>query len=408
MSSPRIAPLEQYAHVPVLALISLCLMLQSLSTDMYTASFPGLANAFSVSAATVQLTLSTFVIGYGIAQFIMGPLSDRFGRRPVLHCGLAAYALASLVCTFAPSMAVLVAARFFQALGCSAVIIIGRATIRDAYATEHAMQITARASTWLSFTPILSPILGAYLEAFFGWKGSFAFHSCFSLVLLLVVFFRLPETNRYKDPDATDVRGLIRNYRHVMASREFWAYAILGALSYGAIFAFISGISMVLINVLKMPVTWFGYCFAFGTCGFLLGTIFCRQMLRRLGIGRTLRFSSRFFIFFGTVFIVLVFSGLWHWSILVAVMFITMFQHGIHSPMSHAGVITPFPEQAGTAAGLSGVLAMLAALFVGTIVGMTYNGTLYPIAVITFANSLMLFVCARIFPELRAPRVAAS
>ena len=408
MSSPRIVPLEQYAHAPLLALISVCLMLQSLSTDMYTASFPGLAEAFSVSAATVQLTLSTFVIGYGLAQFVVGPLSDRFGRRPVLHGGLLVYALASLVCTFAPSMAILVAARFFQALGCSAVIIIGRATIRDAYAPEHAMQITARASMWLSFTPILSPILGAYLEAFFGWKGSFAFHSFFSLSLLLVVFFRLPETNQYKDPHATNVRGLIRNYRHIMGSRAFWAYAILGGLSYGAIFAYISGASMVLINVLETPVTWFGYCFSFGTFGFLLGTIFCRQMLRKIGVGRTLRFSSRFFIFFSCIFNILVFIGLWHWSILVIAMFTTMFQHGIHSPTSHAGTITPFPEQAGTAAGLNGALSMLFALCIGTLVGFTYNGTLYPIAILTFVNSAMIFICARIFPELAAPRKAKS
>jgi len=382
-------------------LISICLMIQPMSTDMYTASFPGLASVFNVSPATVQLTLSAFVIGFGCAQLMMGPLSDRFGRRLVLLSGLALYFLSSLVCTLSPSIETLIAARFFQAVGCSAVAIVARAVIRDAYAPEHGMQIMVRATTWLAFTPVLAPVIGAYLEVWFGWRGSFAMHSTVSLLLFTAVFLRLPETNQNKNPNATNLAGLMKNYRHILGSRMFWAYASIGAFSFGSIFTFISGASMILIHVLHMPVTWFGYSFSFGTLGYLLGTIACRQMLRRIGTNRTLRISTRIFLLCGGIFLGLVLIRFWHWSVMLGIMFATMFLHGIQSPLSQAGAITPFAEQAGTAAGLSGTLYMIMAFIIITIMGVAYNGTMYPIAIISCITSALAFICVRIFPELK-------
>jgi DHA1 family bicyclomycin/chloramphenicol resistance-like MFS transporter len=395
-------PLAQYAHAPLLVLIAALLMLQPLSTDLYLASLPSLASAFSVPASTVQLTLTLFVIGFGGAQLIIGPLSDRFGRRPVLLCGLALYVAASALCGLAQSIEMLIAARFLQALGCCSAVIIARAVVRDAYAPEDSVRVVARASTWLSLAPILGPILGSYLQVTFGWRAAFVALGMLSACVMALAIARLPETNACKDPRATNLKGLLANYRIVLGSREFWAYALPGALSYGAIFAFISGSSVVLIRVLDVPTAWFGYCFAFGVSGYMAGTIICRRLLPKVGSGGTLRIGTSLSLAAGVLFIGAVAAGIAHWALMLAVMFLTMGAHGLNFPVAQSGAVTPFPQQAGTAAGLMGALYMAVAFIVGTVVGMTHNGTLYPLAVISCVLGVLIFCAVRAIPATAA------
>lgn len=391
-------PLAQYAHAPLLILIAACLMMQPMSTDLYLASLPGLATAFNASPSTVQLTLSLFVIGFGGAQLIIGPLSDRFGRRPVLLWGLALYLLASALCSLAQSIELLIAARFVQALGCCSAVIVARAIVRDAYAPEHGAGVIARAATWLSLAPVFGPILGSYLQVSFGWRAAFVALAVFSAAVLALTILRLPETNQHKNPKATEMRGLLANYRIVLGAREFWAYALPGALSYGAIFCFISGSSVVLIRVLHVPTAWFGYCFAVGVSGYTLGTLLCRRLIPRYGAAASFRIGTALSMLAGLLFLGAVMLGVAHWSLMVAAMFMTMGAHGINFPISQSGSVAPFPKQAGTAAGLMGALYMLVAFAVGSVVGATHNGSLYPLALISGTLGILIFGAVRGFP----------
>ncbi|MDO9194015.1 MAG: Bcr/CflA family efflux MFS transporter, partial [Undibacterium sp.] len=257
----QVQTISPFRGAPLFIIITAFLMLQPLSTDLYLASLPSLANGFGVPASTVQLTLSLFVFGFGAAQLIVGPLSDRFGRRPVVLAGLGIYVLASLLCATSLSIEMLIASRFLQAVGCCSAVIIARAIVRDAYEPQDSVRLIAKASTWLSLAPLLGPILGSYLQVTLGWRAAFFVHALLSLILLILVYLRLPETNRQKDARATDLTGLMRNYRIILGSKLFWTYALPGALSYGSIFTYISGASVVLIQVLHVPTAWFGYCF---------------------------------------------------------------------------------------------------------------------------------------------------
>ncbi len=404
-TSTHVQPLSQYGHAPVLLLVICFLMLQPLSTDLYLASLPSLGSVFNAPSATVQLTLSMFVIAFGGAQLIVGPLSDRFGRRPIVIGGLVLYVLASLLCALSPTIELLVAARFVQALGCCAAIIIARAIVRDAYAPEDGPKVVARASSWLSLAPLMGPILGSYLQVTFGWRAAFVALSLLSAAVLALVILRLPETNAHKDPRATEWAGLSANYRLVLGSREFWAYALPGALSYGSIFAFISGSSPVLIKVLGVPVEWFGYCFAFGVSGYLSGTIICRRLLPRFGAAVTLRIGSTMSLAAGAFFLAGVGFGIAHWALVTVSIFLTMLAHGVNFPCSQSGSVTPFPKQAATAAGLMGALYMSVAFAVGTAVGGTFNGTVYPLAIIVCTLGVAIFLSVRL---IRAPALKAA
>lgn len=406
MSQHATPVLPSFAHAPLLLLITAFMAMQPLSTDLYLASLPSLANVFAVAPGVVQLTLSLFVIGFGGAQLVVGPLSDRYGRRPVVLGGLALYVAATILCGLAPSIEVLITARFLQALGCCTAVVMGRTIVRDAWAPEHSMRVIARASTWLSLAPLLGPILGSYLQVAFGWRAAFVALALFSATILLITAMRLPETNEHKDPRATQLAGLLANYRIVLGARVFWAHALPGALSYGAIFCFISGSSFALIRVLQVPTQWFGYCFAFGVSGYTLGTILCRRvLLPHLGPQLSFRLGSTVTLASGGLFLALVLAGAAHWSLMLGAMFLTMGAHGVNFPIAQAGAVSPFPKQAGTAAGLMGALYMAVAFTVGTVVGATHNGTLVPLAAISCAIGLMIFASVRFF---HAPAPAAA
>ncbi|MEY4022784.1 MAG: hypothetical protein RI960_1796 [Pseudomonadota bacterium] len=401
MSQP---PLPQFGHAPILVLITAMLMMQPLSTDLYLASLPSLSNEFMAPVATVQLTLSLFVMGFGSAQLIVGPLSDRFGRRPILLAGLTIYLLASAACGLSTSIQLLIAARFVQALGCCSAVMIARAIVRDAYAPEHSARVIARASTWISVAPIVGPILGSFMQVTFGWRAAFVVLGLFSALVLLACVIRLPETNEHKNPQATNIHGLIANYRLVLGSREFWIHVLPAALSYGSIFMFISGSSFVLIRILGVPVAWFGVCFGLAVSGYMTGTLVCRRLLMTISGKQALRIGTTCSLAGGVYFLLATLLGWWHWSTVVLAMFITMMAHGINFPVTQAGAVAPFPKQAGTAAGLMGAIMMAFAFMVGSIVGGTHNGTLYPMAIISCVISILSFTSVR----LLSPKIANS
>jgi DHA1 family bicyclomycin/chloramphenicol resistance-like MFS transporter len=229
----------------------------------------------------------------------------------------------------------------------------------------------------------------------------------FSLLLIWFACVRLRETNSYKNPKATELAGLVKNYGRIVASPVFWAYALPGSLSYSSIFVFIAGSSFVLIRVLEVPTQYYGYCFGTGVVGYFCGTLLCRRLLERIGLVRTVTVGSTLGLSGGLVFTALVFANIHHWAVLLVAMFITMSAHGINYPCAQSGAVAPFPQQAGAAAALLGFFTMLAALLTGSIVGATIDGTLYPMAIISATNGILLFASAQLLTRQRLLAIAS-
>jgi DHA1 family bicyclomycin/chloramphenicol resistance-like MFS transporter len=380
----------------LLWLVTGCLMLQPLSTDLYLASLPSMAGDFGVAPAAVQHTLSLFVIGFGTAQLVSGPLSDRFGRRPVLIGGLTLYLLSSVACALAPGLDWLVIARFAQAIGCCTGVVVARAIIRDAYTPAEGARVLARASSLLSLAPILGPILGGYLQVAFGWRAAFVALALAGLAVWIAALRRMKESNRKPNPEAMRMGSLARGYLDVARTREFWAYALPGAISYATIFAFISGTPFVLIKVLGVPISHYGYYFAIGVLGYLGGTILCRRLLGRIGLQRALLMGTAIGMAGGVGFLVLVLADVRHVALVVAAQFVVMAAHGVNFPCTQSGSLAPFPEKAGAAAGLFGFISMLGAFVTGIWVGASHDGTLLPLASISATVGTLLFISARL------------
>lgn len=378
----------------LLLLITGCLMLQPLSTDLYLASLPALVRDFGASRAAVQQTLSLFALGFGCAQLVSGPLSDRFGRRPVLLGGLGVYVLASAGCALAPALGPLIAMRFGQAIGACTAVVVARAVIRDAYPPERAAHVISKAASIMGLVPMFGPMIGSHLQVVFGWRAAFVVHALCGAGVAFAALRLFRETNLQRDPQAIRPRRLAATYFRIAGTPSFWAYTLPGAMSFATLFVFLSGASFALIEVLGVPTEYFGYCMAIAVTGFLSGTFACRAMLRRIGLQRTLGAGVVIGLASGLGFLALVSAGAQHWAVVVGAMFWTKFAHGINFSCGQAGATAAFPRETGAAAGLFGFVAMFAGLCAGTLVGASHDGTLLPLALIEAGASVLLAASA--------------
>jgi DHA1 family bicyclomycin/chloramphenicol resistance-like MFS transporter len=198
------------------------------------------------------------------------------------------------------------------------------------------------------------------------------------------------------DPKALRPRAIATNYLAVLKSRQFRVYTLAASASYGNLFAFISGSSFVLIGVLGVPTTLYGLCFAFCVCGYLVGTLACRRLLARDGIPRALQRGAWLALAASLLLCTLAAAGVHHWAALLLPTFGIFMGHGVVFPCSQAGSVAPFPRLAGAAAGMFGFLLMAAAAGIGTLIGATHNGTVYPLVFTMTACGVATFAAARL------------
>jgi DHA1 family bicyclomycin/chloramphenicol resistance-like MFS transporter len=366
-------------RIPLLLLIGL-VAFGPLSTDVYLPALPAIGTHFAADPAQVQLTLSVFLVGFAISMLAYGPLSDRFGRRPVLLGALGLYTLASVACMLAPSIEALIVARFFQALGGCAGPVLGRAIVRDVHGAERSAQVLSTLAVAMALAPAIGPILGGLLTESFGWAANFALLSAFGLVVLLGTIALLPETNRQLDPTALRPLQLLSNYRSLLRHRRYVGYVGVVACGYGAIFAFISGASFALIVGLGIAPSVFGFCFSVAVLGFMAGSFLASRLHGRLDTDAQIRLGTWLALAGGAAAAGLAWGGLHTVASVVAPVVVVFLACGLMLPNSMARGIGPFPRMAGAASALMGFIQMAFAATVGILVGLFQDGSPHAMA----------------------------
>lgn len=363
-----------------------------LSTDMYLPSLPSMSQEFSASVSQVQLTLSVYLIGFACSQLVYGPLSDCFGRRPILMGGLCVYMVASTACFMVNSIEALIVARFFQSFGACAGPVLARAMVRDIHGPDKAAQVLAYMGSAMALAPAVAPMFGGYLQLWFGWQSTFVFLSVLALVLLGIVTVWVSESNEHRTPDALKPARLLGNYVFILKNRQFQGYVLVNSMVFSGLFAFISGSSFVLVDVFGLTPNLYGICFGIVVCGYITGTLLVGRLSKTLGIRKLLGAGSCVALIGG---IMLVAAAWLNWGGVAGVigpMVVFLIGVGLVMPNSMAGAIGPFGQMAGAASALMGFIQMMFGASAGIAVGLLHNGTSLPMAVIIGGMGVMTFV----------------
>jgi DHA1 family bicyclomycin/chloramphenicol resistance-like MFS transporter len=370
-----------------------------ISLYMLVPALPVLATTFGRDISVAQMTVSLYMVGIACSQIIMGPLSDRFGRRPVLLGGLGLMVAASAGCIFAETLPQLIAARFLQALGGASGMVISRAIVRDLYSRDRISSMISLVIAVMMIAQMLSPLTGGLLETAFGWRAIFYLITAASLTITLVIAFMLPETRRERAPGSS----FRRDIGSLVTSRAFIGYAACQVLASQIIFTFAGGGPYIVVTQMGRSSAEYGAWFATTGFAYLVGNLFCVRFAPRHSLEKLIWFGLALQVAGSLLNLIWSLTAINQApSILFGTQMIVMLANAFVMSNSVAGAISVRPEAAGTAAGAMGFLQQGIGALVsqfGAYLGGHSTSTL-PLTAAIFAISLacastMLFIVPR-------------
>jgi DHA1 family bicyclomycin/chloramphenicol resistance-like MFS transporter len=359
-----------------------------LGINMYLPSMPGMARALGVTFTTMQLTLSLYLGAMALGQLIIGPLSDRFGRRPVLLLGLLIFVAGSVICLSAQSIGVLIFGRIVQAVGGCAGITLSRAIVRDLYGRNQVASMIAYVTMGMAVAPMIAPTIGGLLETLFGWRASFAFLIGFGGLALAFAYWRLRETHHNR-AGGESVRKLLQGYGSLFRSRQFWGYTLVTSFVSAMFFAFLAGAPYVMIELLGRSPAEYGFYFAMVPCGYILGNFTTGRMAATMGPNRMILAGTLLSLASIAAMAALIASGLLAPIALFGPMLFIGVANGLVLPSGIAGAVSVRPDLAGAASGLSGSFQIGFGALVAPVVGAALSATVWPLIAIMTICSLL-------------------
>ncbi len=361
-------------------LLSLLTGLGPLSMDMYLPSLPAIGQALQASTAQVQLTISSYLFGFAAGQIVYGPVSDRFGRRPVILAALVLYGIGSVLCTVTQSIETLTAVRFLQAFGGAGAIVLARAVVRDLYSGVRAGRELSLMGSITAFAPIVAPAIGGALQTAFGWQASFILLVIFAVFAGAAAARLLPETLKERTSGPFSLSAMRALYRSVLVHRGFLANLGILTASFVGLFAWVSGASVVMQGVYGLSPAAFGATYAVGALGYMVGTSIAARVVMRIGLDRTMGIGAAVQAAGGLAMAAVVALGLASVAWLVGAMTLYLAGMGFVLPQTQASALTPFPDRAGTASSLMGFTQQSCAAIAAAAIGAFLGRSAWPVA----------------------------
>src|SRR5690606_8826201 len=359
-----------------------------LAVDMYLPGLPALERALATDAGKVQLTLSIFFLGLAIGQLFYGPLSDRFGRRMPLLIGNLLYVGASLACALAPNVDTLIAARFLQAFGSCAGMVIARAMVRDLFEPREGARVMSLLMLVMGVAPILAPLLGGYMLVWFDWHSIFWFLAGFGLLTMVVARIGLPETNRPQPQARLTIGTALRSYGQLLVQRRFMGYPLACRLGMGGMFAYIAGSPFIFIDLFRVPADAFGWIFGVNAIGIIGMSQVNRFLLRRFTLDEVLIVGIWAMALAGLALLVAAWFGAGGMIGIWLPLFLYIASLGAVLPNAGASAMAGEAHRAGTAAALMGTLQFILGAVTSAMVGALHDGTALPMAIIVALSGI--------------------
>lgn len=326
--------------------------LSTLAMNIFLPSLPGMAAWFKVDYAVMQLAVSLYLAGSAVLQILVPPLSDRFGRRPVILAALVIFVLATIAALFAPSAEWFLAARVVQAVVATGMA-LSRAVIRDMVPAEQAASMIGYVTMAMSVVPMIGPAVGGALDEVFGWQASFVLLIALGVLMIILIWADLGETAQ---PSGRSFAAQVREYPELLASPRFWGYSSAASLASGSFFAYLGGAPFVGETVFHLSPAAVGYYFAAPAIGYALGNFIAGRWSVRFGINRMVLTGTVFSTLALTVGAVIAAIAPAHPLIFFTAVGLMAVGNGITLPNANAGILSVRPHLAGSASGLGGAM----------------------------------------------------
>jgi len=368
-------------------------------------ALPVIKKTFEVSTEVAQLTLSLSMLSIALGTLFYGPLSDKYGRKPVMLLGLSITLIGSIFCFLANTIELLILGRFIQAFGAAVGLVLARAIVRDVYGAQEAARVIATLVMVMVVVPMFSPLLGGELMVWLSWEYVFVLIAIASVLMFFLLFQNLPET--LKEPVAfTGVAAMIGNYVLLFRSRAFCGYAFCVTFVSVVFFSFIAAAPEIMITVLKRPPTEYGYYFVMIPMGFMAGNYYARYFGRSMELNRMISIGVSIGIGGISLAITLQLIGFHQPIALFAPVALAVLGNGIVLPNAQAAAINEFPRFAGSASGLTGFLQMFISGIAAQLVAVIFNGTVYPLLIMMLIASMLSLIFFKLGVQVK-PKFSA-
>lgn len=367
MSDAAIQPrfLDRRSH-PHIATLAMATAFGALAMNMFLPSLPTIAAHFNTEYAVVQLAVTLYLAANAMLQLVIGPLSDRYGRRPVMLFFMGLATVATVAGIFAPTIELFLLARMAQGTAIAG-LVIGRAAVRDMVGPAQAASMIGYVTMAMTIAPMLGPIIGGYLDELFGWQAAFWFVAGFGGLAMALVWADLGETNRHR---GGSLAGHFRSFPVLATHRRFWGYSATAAFSSGCFFAVVGGGPYVASEFFHMTPSQYGFYFAFAGLGYIAGNFISGRFAQRVGIERMMLAGGVVVVAGMSVAMALVLGGVVHpLSVFAPVVFVGL-GNGITLPSANAGIVSVRPELAGAASGFGGFLQIGGAAAMSVVAGL--------------------------------------
>ncbi len=379
------------ATPPHIVTLVLATATSALSMNIFLPSLPGMARHFSADYAVVQLAVSVYLVATACLQLVIGPLSDRYGRRPVMLVCFTVFLAGTFAAVFAPTIEALLACRLLQAFS-AAGMVLARAIVRDMVGPDEAASRMGYITMGMALVPMVGPMIGGLLDEAYGWQSTFLLTLGFGVLAFSVVFFDLGETNAHRSASFV---AQFRTYPELLGSRRFWGYTGTAAFTSGAFFAFLGGGPFVSSEILLLSPSQYGLYFGIISIGYMLGNFLSGRFARRWGINRMMLTGNAVAVVGMSVSIAMFAAGYYHALSLFGPAFFTGMGNGMALPSANAGIVSVRPHLAGSASGLGGSLQIGGGAVLAVLAGalLTVETGPYPLLLAMVGSSFLALTC---------------
>lgn len=375
-------------HIITLVLLA---GVSAMNMSIFLPSLPAMAEEFGTSYAAINLAVSLYLACTALVQLLVGPIADKFGRRPVILVSIAIFVLSTIACMLATSIEVFLFFRMLQA-AIATCMVLSRAIIRDITTQDKSAAMIGYVTMGMSLVPMFAPAIGGLLETAFGWRATFLFLIAFGVGLGALCYFDQGETNRSGGISFSDQ---VKEYPELFTSRRFWGYALAAAFSSGAFFAFLGGAPYVATQVYGMPSSQVGLFFGIPAFGYFFGSFLSARLSVKLGINRMIAAGAAILTAGMGLSLLLTFAGFGSAALFFGFCTTVGLGNGLLLPNATAGLLSVRPHLAGTASGVGSAIMIGGGAALSAFAGaaLQLGGGSYPLQWIMFLSAVMSGLC---------------